>query len=114
MSDSVKAYQEAVREYKNARLEASEKIKFIETVSSALRYNPSVFLYRTYSLPTATRDSYQSDRGKFDMSRWPDSDLLRDLLTKWHASFTKLQQIWKAIPAEDRVGLKEPPQKMES
>ena len=55
MSDPVKQYQDAMREYEKARLEASQKIKLIEVVASALRHSLSPFLYRTYSLPMQTR-----------------------------------------------------------
>jgi hypothetical protein len=113
VSDPVKQYQDAVREYEKARLEASNKIRLIEDVSSALRHSLPVFLFRSYSLPTATRDSYQSSRGKVDMSAWPNSEALREILTKWHAAFKRLRETWGEIPESDRIGLQIPPEKME-
>jgi len=114
MSDPVKQYQDAMREYEKARSEAGQKIRLIEDVSSALRNGLSAFLFRNYSLPTATRDSYQSSLGRLDMSGWPNSESLKEILTKWHAAFTRLRETWGAIPENDRIGLKPPPEKMQS
>lgn len=114
MGDPIKQYQDALREYDKARGEAVRRIRMIESVSSALQNSLSAFLFRNYSLPTATRETYHSDRGAFDMKQWPNSDSLREILTNWYTAFDNLRKTWGAIPENDRIGLKAPPQKMES
>lgn len=116
MSDAIRLYQDALREHEKARAEALSLIKMIENVSSALRGSAiRPFLFRNYSLPTATRDSHHSPQmAKFDMNQWPDAQRLRETLTKWHGSFTKLHEAWNAIVPNDRIGLQGPPPHLDS
>lgn len=99
MTDSVSAYQAAMSEFLAAEKAATERMKLISRVGSALHSDlPSFMGWQYAEGPRPNHGKQQYDREmKFDMTVWPNADELKDLLLTWHRSHQKLLQAWEAV-----------------
>jgi hypothetical protein len=113
MSDPIRTYLDATKNYDEWRLKAKYIIETIYGTGSAMSYKLEDFLALTYSLgiPRPANDRFRrfDDTARIDMKRWPSAEDIHTIMTNWHEAFMQLRQAWTQIPAGDQKGMKPPP-----
>ena len=110
VADTRTDYQIATEDYEAARDAAAKKIKMIADVSSALQSRLQSFIGWQYGKSMQT--SQYDKKAQFDMSEWPDAELLKAALIAWHDAFNRLHREWDVKGKPERVACLPPPKEM--
>jgi hypothetical protein len=106
--DHVKAYQDAFRSHAAAHKEASDAVRGIHQISSALG-NLRSFMGWQFNMKIDDKHERYDPKSQIDLNKWPTSERLREVLGAWNDADTNLRKAWLAIPTDDRLGLTPPP-----
>jgi hypothetical protein len=103
--NAVKAYQDAFKAHAAAHKVASDTVRDIHNISSALSHSLRSFMGWQFNMRIDDKHERYDPKSRVDLDTWPTADRLRGVLATWNDADTKLREAWRAIPDDDRLGL---------
>jgi hypothetical protein len=116
--NAIGEYQTALRNYQTSKSSAAEMLKFITTVADSISYRQVAFLAHFFGVGPPANEMMnvrnEARNHRYDMSKWPSYEDMKEIIGNWHLSFNTLNVAWNKIPPDERVGLVPPPKVMQT
>lgn len=108
MASEVESYLEARAAFERVSSQTTAILQSVIAVAAALRANPARFMFSNCQPGMPMEAAMGRDAVSFDAGRWPTAQQIQASLADWHASKSRMESAWHAVPQGIRGGLQPP------